>query len=216
MAELVLGVAHTRRGPAPAAVAESVALLSGTRDPAREGGLAGLPGLAVEGLSDTDARALLATVLPGRGAPWHHIRKTGQVGGKWHNRRVKSEAEIKQTVIAILTSVRSGEGSSEVELFAVQEPRKQPARGKGFVMNATTPSVSVTAGSPAEAEALALNAARQAAEQAGRQALTAATYAMTLFHLLAAEFEAACPDADVQAFLQRRALEVAAGDEEAA
>jgi hypothetical protein len=39
---------------------------------------------------------------------------------------------------------------------------------------------------------------------------------MTLFHMLAAEFEAACPGVDVQAFLQRRALEVAAGDGDAA
>jgi len=46
--------------------AESVALLFGTRDRAAEGGLAGLPGLALAGLSDADARALLASVLPGR------------------------------------------------------------------------------------------------------------------------------------------------------
>jgi DNA-binding CsgD family transcriptional regulator/tetratricopeptide (TPR) repeat protein len=46
--------------------AESVALLFGTRDPAGEGDLAGLPGLAVAGLADTDARALLASVIPGR------------------------------------------------------------------------------------------------------------------------------------------------------
>jgi DNA-binding CsgD family transcriptional regulator len=46
--------------------AESVALLFGTRDAAGEGGLAGLPGLAVERLPDADARALLASVLPGR------------------------------------------------------------------------------------------------------------------------------------------------------
>jgi len=46
--------------------AESVALLSGTRDLAGEGGLAGLPGLTVEGLPDSDAQALLASVLPGR------------------------------------------------------------------------------------------------------------------------------------------------------
>jgi hypothetical protein len=39
---------------------------------------------------------------------------------------------------------------------------------------------------------------------------------MTLFHMLAAEFEAACPHVDVQAFLRRRALEVAAENEEAA
>src|SRR5271169_1566269 len=35
---------------------ESVALLFGTRDPAGEGGLAGLPGLALAGLPDADAR----------------------------------------------------------------------------------------------------------------------------------------------------------------
>ncbi len=46
--------------------AESVALLFGTRDPATVGGLAGLPRLMVEGLSDADARPLLASVLPGR------------------------------------------------------------------------------------------------------------------------------------------------------
>ncbi len=46
--------------------AESVALLFGTRDRAGEGGLAGLPGLAVAGLSGPDARALLASVIPGR------------------------------------------------------------------------------------------------------------------------------------------------------
>src|SRR6266849_8320188 len=46
--------------------AESVALLFGTRDPGPGGDLAGLPELALEGLSDADARALLASVLPGR------------------------------------------------------------------------------------------------------------------------------------------------------
>src|SRR3989442_7091398 len=46
--------------------AESVALLFGTRDAAGVGGLAGLPGLVLAGLADADARALLASVLPGR------------------------------------------------------------------------------------------------------------------------------------------------------
>src|SRR6202035_1649214 len=45
---------------------ESVALLFGTRDPAGGGDLAGLPGLAGAGLADADARALLASVIPGR------------------------------------------------------------------------------------------------------------------------------------------------------
>src|SRR5260370_4395451 len=46
--------------------AESVALLFGTRDAAGDGGLAGLPALAVDGLARGDARALLASVWPGR------------------------------------------------------------------------------------------------------------------------------------------------------
>jgi DNA-binding CsgD family transcriptional regulator len=46
--------------------AESVALIFGTRDPGPAGDLAGLPGLALEGLSETDARTLLASVVRGR------------------------------------------------------------------------------------------------------------------------------------------------------
>src|SRR6266567_9333519 len=46
--------------------ADSVALLFGTRDPAAGGDLAGLPALVLEGLVDADARALLASVIPGR------------------------------------------------------------------------------------------------------------------------------------------------------
>jgi DNA-binding CsgD family transcriptional regulator len=46
--------------------ADSVALLFGTRDPSAGGDLAGLPALVLEGLSDADARALLASVIPGR------------------------------------------------------------------------------------------------------------------------------------------------------
>jgi DNA-binding CsgD family transcriptional regulator len=45
---------------------ESVAVIFGTRHPGPAGDLAGLPGLELAGLSDADARALLASVLPGR------------------------------------------------------------------------------------------------------------------------------------------------------
>ena len=90
---------------------------------------------------------------------------------------MRTDAEIKQTVIAILTSVRDGQAGSDAELF-------------------TGPGAAAGQGN-------------------GREALSAATYAMTLFHLLAAEFEAACPDVDVRAFLQRRALEAAADGEAA-
>jgi len=46
--------------------AESVAVIFGTRDPAAAGELAGLPELVLGGLSDAEARALLASVVPGR------------------------------------------------------------------------------------------------------------------------------------------------------
>jgi DNA-binding CsgD family transcriptional regulator len=46
--------------------AESVAVIFGTRDPAATPGIVGLPELALEGLSDADARALLNSVIPGR------------------------------------------------------------------------------------------------------------------------------------------------------
>jgi DNA-binding CsgD family transcriptional regulator len=44
---------------------ESVAMLFGTRDSAAKGDLTRLSGLTLEGLSDADARALLASILPG-------------------------------------------------------------------------------------------------------------------------------------------------------
>jgi hypothetical protein len=46
--------------------AESVAMIFGTRDPGAAPGVAGLPELALEGLSDPDACALLDSVIPGR------------------------------------------------------------------------------------------------------------------------------------------------------
>jgi DNA-binding CsgD family transcriptional regulator len=45
--------------------AESVAMIFGTREPA-DGDLTGLPELTLGGLSDADARVLLASVIPGR------------------------------------------------------------------------------------------------------------------------------------------------------
>ena len=47
-------------------LAESVAIVFAVRDPTDEHELAGLPQLPVQGLSDEDARALLASVIPGR------------------------------------------------------------------------------------------------------------------------------------------------------
>src|SRR3954449_5165723 len=47
-------------------LAESVAIVFAVRDPTDEPELAGLPELVLGGLADEDARALLATVIPGR------------------------------------------------------------------------------------------------------------------------------------------------------
>ncbi len=47
-------------------LAESVALVFAVREPSDERALADLPELALEGLHEDDARALLATVIPGR------------------------------------------------------------------------------------------------------------------------------------------------------
>jgi DNA-binding CsgD family transcriptional regulator len=47
-------------------LAESVALVMAVREPSAERQLSGLPELALEGLEDEQARALLATVVPGR------------------------------------------------------------------------------------------------------------------------------------------------------
>lgn len=101
---------------------------------------------------------------------------------------MKNDAEIKQTVIAILTAVRDGRVDPHAGLSSVPGP----AENTGPLEQA------------------------RAAEQARQQAVTAATYAMTLFQMLAAQFEASCPGVDVQAFLRRRALEAAVGDGEAA
>jgi DNA-binding CsgD family transcriptional regulator len=46
--------------------AESVAVIFGTRDLTETGNLAGIPQLALAGLPDADARALLASIIPGR------------------------------------------------------------------------------------------------------------------------------------------------------
>ena len=61
--------------------AESVALLFGTREGSGEGPLAGLPELVLDGLSDADARALLASALPGRLDERVRDRITAESGG---------------------------------------------------------------------------------------------------------------------------------------
>src|SRR3954469_10432023 len=46
-------------------LAERIAMVFAVRDPGHADGLAGLPELAVQGITDRDARALLAAALPG-------------------------------------------------------------------------------------------------------------------------------------------------------
>ena len=46
-------------------LAERIAMVFAIREPSHEDGLAGLPELAVQGITDDDARALLAAALPG-------------------------------------------------------------------------------------------------------------------------------------------------------
>ena len=122
---------------------------------------------------------------------------------------MRSETEVKQAIIAILTSIRDAEVSPESLPQAIGL-----VVGAGLFEYGFTLSRSVDLGSHADVEALTADVARQAAEQIGQQAVAAVGYAMVLFHMLAAEFEAACPDADVQAFLRQRALEVAAEDDD--
>ena len=58
---------------------ESVAMMFGTRDPGTAPGLTRLPELTLEGLPDTDARALLASVIPGgldEPSPRPHCRRS--------------------------------------------------------------------------------------------------------------------------------------------
>jgi DNA-binding CsgD family transcriptional regulator len=54
-------------------LAEPVALVLAAREPVDERLVAGLPELTVEGLEDSDARALLAAIIPGRLD--HHVRE---------------------------------------------------------------------------------------------------------------------------------------------
>jgi DNA-binding CsgD family transcriptional regulator len=62
-------------------LAESVAIVFAVRDPTDERELAGLPELALGGLPDEDARALLATVIPGRLDPRVRDRLVAETRG---------------------------------------------------------------------------------------------------------------------------------------
>jgi DNA-binding CsgD family transcriptional regulator len=62
-------------------LAESVAIVFAVREPSDERQLTGLPALALAGLPDDDARALLATVIPGRLDPRVRDRLVAETRG---------------------------------------------------------------------------------------------------------------------------------------
>jgi hypothetical protein len=70
-------------------------------------------------------------------------------------------------------------------------------------------SATVRMGNAADIQAFVNTAAQQASEQAVRPARIALGYMLQLFHELAVEFTAACPEFDVGEFLRQRGLEEA-------
>lgn len=119
-----------------------------------------------------------------------------------------SDTEIEQKVIALLT-VMTGATPSDVESDEKLLPLVRSAIGKGLANYQFTIKRTVNPNSAADIEAVTNEAAQQAAEQVGQQSTTALGYAMGLFCSLAHEFEASCPEFDVQEFLRRRGLELA-------
>jgi DNA-binding CsgD family transcriptional regulator len=155
--------------------AESVALLFGTRDPATAGDLAGLPGLVLEGLPEADARALLASVIPGRldervrdriiaesgGNPLallelpHGVTAAELAGGFGLPGRGHLADRIEQSFLYRITPLP--EATRRLLLLAAAEPVGDPAllwRAAGNL------GISADAAAPAEADQLLTVAAR--------------------------------------------------------
>jgi len=111
-------------------------------------------------------------------------------------------------MIAILTVMNVAEVETEEE----RDQLIAGAMGAG-VFKPPVITLSVPAGlvRARDVQALAGDAARQAAEQVTGQAGVALIYLLSLFKSLADEYTAACPSFDVQAFLRQRALEDAQG-----
>jgi DNA-binding CsgD family transcriptional regulator len=155
--------------------AESVALLFATRDPASEGSLAGLPGLALEGLPDADARALLASVLPGLldervrdriiaecgGNPLallelpHGVTAAELAGGFGVADRLPVAGRIEQSFLRRIAPLP--EVTRFLLLLAAAEPAGDPAL---LWRAAERLGISADAASPAEADGLLTVAAR--------------------------------------------------------
>jgi DNA-binding CsgD family transcriptional regulator len=94
-------------------LAESVAIVFAVRDPSDEGELVGLPELALGGLAEEDARALLATVIPGR------------LDGRARDRLV---AETRGNPLAILELPRGLAETQLPGLFGLEGARALPGR----------------------------------------------------------------------------------------
>jgi DNA-binding CsgD family transcriptional regulator/tetratricopeptide (TPR) repeat protein len=155
--------------------AESVALLFGSRDPAGEGSLAGLPGLALDGLPDADARALLASVLPGlldervkdriiaesSGNPLallelpHGVTAAELAGGFGVGDRLPVAGRIEQSFLRRITPLP--EVTRFLLLLAAAEPTGDPAL---LWRAADRLGIGADAASPAESDGLLTVAAR--------------------------------------------------------
>src|SRR4029078_2707514 len=91
-------------------LAESVGMVFAVRDPAEAPELAGLPELTLHGLPEEDARALLATVVPGR------------IDDRVRDRLL---AETRGTPLAILELTAPAHAPGAFELL---EPQALPSR----------------------------------------------------------------------------------------
>jgi phosphomannomutase len=115
---------------------------------------------------------------------------------------MRSDKEIKQAIIAILTAVDAAAGDEKTlaELLGSQ----------GFAeYSISNVSGTVTADDRIAIESIAESAAKQVAEQVEHQTMAGIAYSLSLFRLLAAEFGNLCPGLDVQEFLRRQALKLA-------
>jgi DNA-binding CsgD family transcriptional regulator len=120
-------------------LAESVAIVFTVRDPSDEGELVGLPELALGGLREEDARALLATVIPGR------------LDGRVRDRLV---AETHGNPLAILELPRGLAATQLPGLFGVEGAHALPGRIEGSFLRQLE-------GLPEEARLLLLVAAAE-------------------------------------------------------
>lgn len=120
---------------------------------------------------------------------------------------MRSDTEIKQQLIAILTAMADADPASE----EMPQTFEAATSGGMFDFNVDI-SGPVRIDDPAEIEALVERALQQMADQIRPQLTAVISFMASLFFGLAREAKLACPDLDVADFLRERALELAAGD----